>query len=492
MAAPLESGVPLKLNLTELGSRIKRTMIIVAKCNQAIARLGDTIEDDCISFVKARRQYLQTKLEADEKQYTTMAGRSHKKRVPEDSHVPVISITELSQVMSAEVKALEDFAAIHLSLVQLTTNRAALEQELRNITQAKGRTQTESIKSTDAAEDDNEIQNLKSTIEEYAEKIREHDFWIISFRLKAYVAMRAANRAAKSHIEMPGIGRWSPIPAPGTITTTTLSAPTTATTAPTVAASTSTIVTTAQVEVADIPPEVKTAAKGLQASATSDVVATVPRSTTAIIQVDRALSSITLCAPRKQYANVKNLERTEFAVGDIGWFPVLRPSLSESSSDIHTEFGYICAKSYPLIIVERLEDCMIGLIISTSNGNGLRLKCASVKSRSTVLVTESSRNSTFSDWGQELIPRKMLRVKGSSEYSPPAGAYVDMLNVIMIPYDTRFQKKGSLMSEDFLVLQQMRLSAVLAISGAGKKGPVPRFWMWFGEWYGKWWMAARE
>jgi hypothetical protein len=332
--------------------------------------------------------------------------------------------------MSAEVKALEDVTTIHLSLVQLTANRAAVEQELQNIKQAKGRTQTDPIKSRDAMEDDNEMQDLKSIIEEYAEKIREHESRTTSIYRGAWAAMRAANCAAKSDIEVPGFGRWTPI-----------SAPTTVTTASDVVTAAPITVSTAQVKIADIPPEVKAAAKDLQASAASDVVATVSRSTTATIKVDKTLSSITLCAPNKQYANVESVEQTEFAVGDIGWFPILRPSLSESSSDIHTEFGYVCAKSYPLIVVEMLEDCMLGLIISTSNGNGLRQRCASVKSRSALLLTELSQKPSFLDWGEELHPRKWLRVRSSSEYSPPAGAYVDMLNVIMIPYDTRFQEK---------------------------------------------------
>ncbi|CAN9422838.1 unnamed protein product [Alternaria alternata] len=367
MAEPLKVAVPSKLKLSELGSRIKRLMILVAEYEQAIARLGDTIEDECMSYIKARCQYYQTKLRADEKRYMTTAGRPHIERVPEDSHVPVVSIPELSQVMSTEAEALGDVTTIGLSLVQLTTNRAALEQELQNIRQAKERMQTEPIKSIDAVEDDNEIQDLNNIIEEYGNKIQEHESWIISLRSKALAAIKAANRAAKSDIEMPGIGRWSPIPAPGTMTTTPLSAPTIATTAPTAADTTSITVTTAQVEVADIPSEVTTAAKDLQASTTSDVVATVPRSTTATIKVDKTLSSITLCAPKKQYANVESVEQTEFAIGDIGWFPILRPSLSESSSDIHTEFGYICAKSYPLIVVEMLEDFNMDFLGNTSH-----------------------------------------------------------------------------------------------------------------------------
>ncbi|CAN9398920.1 unnamed protein product [Alternaria alternata] len=467
-------------DLSELWSRIKTQTAEVAEYEQAIARLGGTIDDECMSTIKARRRILQTELEDKQERYKTMANWSLPKCLPEDSSLTVISISALSQAISAEVKALEDVTAIHLSLVQLTANRAGLEKELQNIRRAKERTQTEPIDSMDAMEDDNEIKDLESSIEEYADKIQEHESLVISLHQKAWVAMRAANRAAKSDIEVPGFGSWTPI-----------SAPTTVTTASDVVTAAPITVSTAQVKVADIPPEVKAAAKDLQASTASDVVATVPRSITATIKVDKTLSSITLCAPQKQYVNVKSVEQTEFAVGDIGWFPVLRPSLSESSSDIHTEFGYICAKSYPLIIVEKLEDCMLGLIISTSNGNGLSLKCASVKRRSTLLIPEYPRNSTVFYWGQELHPKKMLRVKDSSEYSPPVGAYVDMLNLIMIPFDTRFQKKGDLISEDVLDLQQMRLSAVLAQSGAGKLGNLSKFRKWYAEWYGKSTKAAR-
>jgi hypothetical protein len=77
--------------------------------------------------------------------------------------------------MSTEAEALGDVTTIGLSLVQLTTNRAALEQELQNIRQAKERMQTEPIKSIDAVEDDNEIQDLNNIIEEYGDKIQEHE-----------------------------------------------------------------------------------------------------------------------------------------------------------------------------------------------------------------------------------------------------------------------------------------------------------------------------
>ncbi|CAI9637870.1 unnamed protein product [Alternaria burnsii] len=470
--------------LLELWSRIKTQTAEVAEYEQAIARLSGTIDDECMSTIEARRQVLQTELEDKEERYRTTAKRSHPKCLPEDSSLTAISITELSQAISAEVKALEDVTAVHFSLVQLTTNRAGLEQELRNIRQAKERTQTKPIDSMDAMEDDNEIQDLERSIEEYADKIREHESLVISLHQKAWVAMRAANFATKSDIEVSGIGRWSPIPAPGTTTATPTSAPTSVTTA-TTASDVVTVepitVSTAQVEVAKIPPDVKAAAKDFQTSAALDVVATVPRSMTATIKVDKGLSDISICLPRRQYTDVKGVEKDEFKIGDIGWFPVLRPSLSASPTDIHTEFGYICAKSYPLIVINKLEDCMIGLIISTSNGNGLRLKSSSVKRRSVPVVSKSAHISCSSDWGQDLHPRKMLRVESSSGYIPPIGAYIDMLNVIMIPYDSRFQIKGRILGEDALALRKMMLSAALIPMIPQTVSDVNAFFKWLGD-----------
>ena len=82
-----------------------------------------------------------------------------------------------------------------------------------------------------------------------------------------------------------------------------------------------------------------------------------------------------------------------------------------------------------------------------------------------------------------MYPRQKLRVELSSYYNPPAGAYADMLNAIMIPYDSRFEKKGSLVANDVLPLQQMRLSAVLVNSGAVRLGNMGTFWMRLGKWW---------
>ncbi|CAN9468933.1 unnamed protein product [Alternaria alternata] len=100
-----------------LYSKIKTQTAKVAEYEQAITRLSGTIDDECMSTIKARRQLLRTELEDKEERYKTTAKRSHPKCLPEDSSLTVISITELSQVISAEVKALEDVTTIHLSLV---------------------------------------------------------------------------------------------------------------------------------------------------------------------------------------------------------------------------------------------------------------------------------------------------------------------------------------------------------------------------------------
>ncbi|KAG9190116.1 hypothetical protein G6011_08204 [Alternaria panax] len=169
-----------------------------------------------------------------------------------------------------------------------------------------------------------------------------------------------------------------------------------------------------------------------------------------------------MCLPQRQYTDVKNIDKDKFKIGNIGWFPILRPSLSASPANIHTKFGYICAKAYPVVIFGKFDDFMLGLIISTSNGNGLNFKGPSIKGRSVPVVTESSSISTSSDWGQQhLQPKRKLRVKGSSGYIPPTGAYVDMFNTISIPYDSRFQIEGRILPEDVLPMNQMRFSATL-------------------------------
>jgi hypothetical protein len=359
-----------------------------------------------------------------------------------------------------------------------------LKHGLHEYEQQKTRTKVGSIESSKPADKDDGSQKLKDVIDDLERMIRQHESEVRLLSMKAYTAMTAANLAAKSNIDVPGIGRWSPIGTNATVTTTTdsIPAPTTTPTTTTKPITPCITITTVQVKVADIPSDAKATATGTQDNTTLDVEAIVPRSNTAVMEVDSKLAKLILCPQQKQYANPKRVEPHMFHVGDIGWFPVLRPTVSESSSDIHTTFGYICAKSYPLLIVEKLDDCMLGLIISTSGGSGLTRKGPSVKSRSVPIVNEWSRYSTLSDWGASLHPRQKLWVDKKGEYSPPAGAYVDLLNVIMVPYDSRFKKEGNIVGVDALPLQQMRLSAFFATTGAGRAGGYPEFQNWLASW----------
>lgn len=268
-------------------------MIKLAVYEQIIARPSNTIENECTSIIKAKQQILQATLKANQKRYMNMVVMSPMKHLPQYYHVPAISISELSRFTSTEVKAFEDVTTIHLSLVQLTVNRAALEQEIRNI-RSKERRQTEPVKWTDAVEDANEIQEIKSIIKECGDTMQEHESWIMSLRLNAWVATNAANRAAKSDVEMPRISTRSPSPVPAAIAATPLSAPTPATTACDIVTLEPITIASVQVAVADTPPEVKAAAKDIKARKASNVVATVPKNTTAITKVDKTLSSITL------------------------------------------------------------------------------------------------------------------------------------------------------------------------------------------------------
>lgn len=244
-------------------------------------------------------------------------------------------------------------------------------------------------------------------------------------------------------------------------------------------------VTAAQVNVSDIPSQMNPAARDIQMGTASGVVASRPKIKTAVIELYERLSDLTLCPRLGQYADVKPVRRHSFNIGDIGWFPVLRPSLSVSSSDIHTAFGYICAKSYPLIIVEKLDNCMLGLIISTSNGNGLRLKDYSIREQSVPVVDQSSSSPVPHppNWGAGLYPRQTVWVEHrSGEYHPPASAYIDMLNTIMITHDSRFQKEGAIMKDNVLALQRMRLSAVHLESDAGAMGDSKELWEYLTGW----------
>jgi len=470
-------------NLLDLEREIESKIIVVADYEEAAARLHDTVGDEWNLILNERLQRGKASLKALEDQYLRIASRHHGRHLLEDSYVPAISVSELTRVTSAERDAWDDLCANIRTWRHIDKRRIRLEEELHQKQRSKERhEQLRSYSRREATMDDQAIEEIQEDIIDNTERIRrcnrEYDY----LSARAYRKMTAANRAAKSHLTMPGFGRWAPVRAPVAVAVTPESANIAVTTAP---APTNVAVTAAQVRVSDITARVEAAARNTEMGTASGAVASRPKTKTAVVKLDERLSSLTLCPRLEQYADVKPVPQDNFSIGDIGWFPVLRPSLSVSSSDIHTEFGYICAKSYPVIIVEYLDDCMLGLIISTSHGNGLRLKGESIRHRSVPVVDQSSSSPVPDQpsWGAYLSPRQTIRVENlNGQYRPPASAYIDMLNAIMIPYDSRFQKEGAIVKDDVLALQRMRLSALLMNSDAGGFGSCSSLWNYWTGW----------
>ncbi|KAI4676885.1 hypothetical protein J4E81_011034 [Alternaria sp. BMP 2799] len=466
-----------------LEREIKSRMAEVAEYEHAVARLHDTIGDEWSRILDSSLRRSKASLQELEDRYMRIALRHHGQRLHEDSYVPTISIAELERVDFAETDAWDDLLANLLTLKRIGKKRSGLEQELHEKRRLmERRLQLRSYSRRDEAMDDQEIEDIHEDILRYTERIQSLTPEFEPLLTRACDTMMAANRASKSHLKVPGFGRWAPVRAPVAVTVTPERTGTTIATAPVPSA---VAVTAAQVRISDIPSQVESSARNIQMGTASGVVASRPKTKTAVVKLDERLSNLTLCPRLSQYADVKPVNSHNFSVGDIGWFPVLRPSLSVSSSDIHTEFGYICAKSYPIVIVECLDDCMLGLIISTSHGNGLRLKGDSIRERSVPVVDQSSNSPVPHppNWGAGLYPRQTVRVEHrSGEYRPPASAYIDMLNTIMIPYDSRFRKDGAIMEDDVLALQRMRLSAVLLKSDAGALGDSTELWNYLTGW----------
>ncbi|KAH6851480.1 hypothetical protein BKA58DRAFT_450659, partial [Alternaria rosae] len=459
---------------------LRREMIRTAEYEEAIARLEHTAKDEWLSIMKDDFRGCKASLQAAGVTYETSSKGFRTENTSGEHRLPSISISELVQAASTESEAWEDLIAPTLTYYHPQTGYDRLKKELRVHDRERRIIQDGSIEASGATVHDHRSEELKNDIANQREEILQCISKRSGLSNKAYTAMVTANRAAKSNIEVPGVGTWSPLSAaPKTATTAPIPSPITTTTSP---MSTDIIVTTAQVKVTDVPSDVVVVTKDVPGTAASDVATPVLTSKTALVKVDEKLSKIILCPQQKQYSNVKRIEPDALSVGDIGWFPVLRPTLFASSSDIHTEFGYICAKSYPIIIVEKLDDCMVGLIISTSGGSGLNRKGPSIKSRSVPIVHELYRHSTSLEWGTNMYPKRMLRVDRHGEYNPPSGAYVDMLNTITIPYDSRYKKEGSIVAADALPLQQMRLSAFLATTGAGRSGSFVEFRNWLDKW----------
>ncbi|KAI4605169.1 hypothetical protein J4E83_010800 [Alternaria metachromatica] len=146
------------------------------------------------------------------------------------------------------------------------------------------------------------------------------------------------------------------------------------------------------------------------------------------------------------------------SVGDIGWAPLPRMAATSRDWFVQSEYGQICIKVYPFIIVKKMDDCMIGMPITTAGGNGLTNKTPSLRARSTYVVGANFRGFDNVSYGGGMGPGKMnLEVdQTAGAYEPRAGAFVDVLDTYQIPYNTRWKAEGRLTYTSRVDLLRMR------------------------------------
>ncbi|CAN9437013.1 unnamed protein product [Alternaria alternata] len=174
--------------------------------------------------------------------------------------------------------------------------------------------------------------------------------------------------------------------------------------------------------------------------------------------------SLTMRRPiiQDKYKTVHSIDPKSVNVGDIGWAPLPRMALGGSKHrTIPSEYGNVSIKVYPFIIVEKLDDCMLGIVISTAGGKGLRYKDASVRQRSCYVTGSNFKGFNDPPFGWAMSPRCQNLVVTGTGYDPPAGAFVDMLNTHQLAYNSWFEKEGCLTIQSRVDLGRMRLSAML-------------------------------
>ncbi|KAI4942369.1 hypothetical protein J4E86_010172 [Alternaria arbusti] len=106
------------------------------------------------------------------------------------------------------------------------------------------------------------------------------------------------------------------------------------------------------------------------------------------------------------------------SVGDIGWAPLPRMAATSRDWFVPSQYGQICIKVYPFIIVKKMDDCMIGMPITTAGGNGLTNKMESLRARSTYVVGANFRGKNDVSYGWGMGPKEM-----NLEVDRTAGAY---------------------------------------------------------------------
>ncbi|KAI4676878.1 hypothetical protein J4E81_011027 [Alternaria sp. BMP 2799] len=164
----------------------------------------------------------------------------------------------------------------------------------------------------------------------------------------------------------------------------------------------------------------------------------------------------------RDYQNVRGIDPNAISVGDIGWAPLPRMAATTRATHIPSQYGQIIIKVYPFIIVKKMADCMIGVVISSAGGNGLRYKQDSLRARSTCVVEEGCRGPTNVSYGWAMGPRLDLEVDGTSAYKPVPGAFVDVLDSHQIPYNTRWKADGRLTHVSRGNLWKMRFALMRA------------------------------
>jgi hypothetical protein len=228
--------------------------------------------------------------------------------------------------------------------------------------------------------------------------------------------------------------------------------------------------TTAQVKVIDLPDSIVDAPDKLSTN-TAFVIIELQHAITSRkpieVKINDQLSTIRICNIREQFKDPRTVHKSRFAIGDIGWFPLLRLSWRSNSSsahDIHTEYGPISAKIYPCIIVKLRPDCMLGLPISTAGSDGLKHKSESLRARSTYVIGSRFKGCETPAYGKWLNPVRNLQVEvksGVRGYDPDEGAFVDLLDTVRIGYHTRFEKKGVLTEGSRRALGIMRVQVLM-------------------------------
>jgi len=146
------------------------------------------------------------------------------------------------------------------------------------------------------------------------------------------------------------------------------------------------------------------------------------------------------------------------SVGDIGWAPLPRMAATSRDWFVQSEYGQICIKVYPFIIIKKMDDCMIGAVISSGNGNGLRHKQPSLRARSTYVIGATFRGFDNVSYGWGMGPEKLnLEVdQTAGAYEPRSGAFVDVLDTYQIPYNSRWKAEGRLTHTSRVDLLRMR------------------------------------